>query len=67
MKVRQDRLGHADPKATMLYTHSISSDERSTAQQLGALLESEFLAQDCPNLMPETRMAPESSSEAVAN
>jgi integrase len=67
MKVRQDRLGHADPKTTMLYTHSISGDERSTAQQLGALLEQEFLAQDCPKLIPETRMAPESNSEAVAN
>jgi integrase len=66
MKVRQDRLGHADPKTTMLYTHAVSADERSTAEQLGALLEQEFLSQDCPKLLPETGTAPESDSEAVA-
>jgi hypothetical protein len=67
MKIRQDRLGHADPKTTMLYAHSISADERSTAQQLGALLEHGFLAQDCPKLPSETKTAPESHSEAIAN
>jgi hypothetical protein len=66
MKVRQDRLGHADPKTTMLYTHSVSEDDRSTAEQLGALLEQGFLSQDCPKLPPEARTAPESVSEAVA-
>ena len=66
MKVRQDRLGHADPKTTMLYTHAVSADERSTAEQLGALLEQEFLSQDCPKLPPETGTAPESLSEVVA-
>jgi integrase len=66
MKVRQDRLGHADPKTTMLCTHAVSADERSTAEQLGALLEQEFLSQDCPKLPPEARMAPEAGSEAVA-
>jgi len=66
MKVRQDRLGHADPKTTMLYTHSVSEDDRSTAEQLGALFEDGFLSQDCPKLPPETEMAPESLSEAIA-
>jgi len=66
MKVRQDRLGHADPKTTMLYTHAVSEDERRTAEQLGAVLEEGFLSQDCPKLPPETRMAPESHSEAIA-
>lgn len=67
MKVRQDRLGHADPKTTMLYTHAVSADERSTAAQLGALLEPEFLSQDCPKLPPKAQMAPEWHSEAVLN
>ena len=48
MRVRQDRLGHADPKTTMSYTHSISADERNIATQLGTLLEGGFLAQDLP-------------------
>ena len=29
MRVRQDRLGHVDPKTTLQYTHSISADERA--------------------------------------
>lgn len=66
MKLRQDRLGHSDPKTTMLYTHAVSEDERLTAEQLGDLLEDEFLSQDCPKLPPETEMAPESISEAIA-
>jgi integrase len=66
MKVRQDRLGHADPKTTMFYTHSVSEDDRSTAEQLGALLEQEFLSQDCPKLPSETGTAAELHSEAVA-
>lgn len=67
MKVRQDRLGHADPKTTMLYTHAVSADERSTAEQLGDLLEAEFLSQDCPKLPPNTGTASDLSSEAVEN
>jgi integrase len=66
MKVRQDRLGHADPKTTMLYTHAVSQDDRRTAEQLGTLLEDGFLSQDCPKLPPETGMAPDSHSEAIA-
>jgi len=66
LRVRQDRLGHADPKTTMLYTHAVSEDDRGTAEQLGALLEQGFLSQDCPKLLPETKTAPESVSEAIA-
>ncbi len=35
MKVRQDRLGHADPRTTMGYTHVIGDDHRKVAEQLG--------------------------------
>jgi integrase len=35
MKVRQDRLGHADPLTTMGYTHVIGDDHRKVAEQLG--------------------------------
>jgi integrase len=61
MRVRQDRLGHADPKTTMGYTHAISADERNVAAQLGALLQQEFLAQD----LPKTITAQERNSQAV--
>jgi hypothetical protein len=67
LRVRQDRLGHADPKTTMLYTHAVSEDDRSTAEQLGALLEDGFLSQDCPKLPPQTRTAPESHSKPLHN
>jgi integrase len=45
MKVRQDRLGHADPRTTMGYTHVIGDDDRKVAEQLG-----EFFAQVRLNL-----------------
>jgi len=45
MKVRQDRLGHADPRTTMGYTHVIGDDHRNVADQLG-----EFFAQVHLNL-----------------
>jgi integrase len=45
MKVRQDRLGHADPRTTMGYTHVIGDDHRKVAEQLG-----EFFAQVRLNL-----------------
>jgi len=67
MKVRQDRLGHADPKTTMLYTHAVSADERSTAEQLGALFEPGFLSQDCPKLPTNVGTASDAVSEAVGN
>ena len=38
MAVRQNRLGHADAQTTMDYTHAVTADERSTAEQLGKIL-----------------------------
>jgi hypothetical protein len=40
MKVRQQRLGHSDPRLTMnTYTHMASSDDERTAEQLGEILD----------------------------
>jgi len=40
MKVRQQRLGHSDPKATLgLYTHFSSEDDARIALQLSEILE----------------------------
>ena len=44
MKVRQERLGHVDPRTTMDYTHLVSGDDRRIAEELGG-----FFAQVCPN------------------
>ena len=63
MRVRQDRLGHVDPKTTMQYTHVISSDERNVAEQLGALYGPGFLAQ----VLPKTGTAREANSQAAKN
>jgi hypothetical protein len=63
MRVRQDRLGHVDPKTTMQYTHTISSDERNVAEQLGQLYGAGFLSQVCPKL----QTAQEPVSQAVGN
>jgi integrase len=39
MKVRQERLGHSDPRLTMnVYTHMASADDERIAEQLGDLL-----------------------------
>ena len=39
MKVRQQRLGHSDPRTTLgTYTHAASEDDRRIAEQLGAIL-----------------------------
>jgi integrase len=38
MAVRQNRLGHTDPKTTMEYTSVVSEDERKTAAELGRIL-----------------------------
>jgi integrase len=53
MKVRQERLGHVDPKTTMNYTHLVSEDDRLLAAKLG-----EFFAQVC--LKTETAQEVES-------
>ncbi len=40
MKVRQQRLGHSDPRLTMnTYTHMASRDDERTAEQLGEILD----------------------------
>jgi integrase len=40
MKVRQQRLGHSDPKITLgIYTHVASSDDERIAMQLGEILD----------------------------
>ena len=65
MAGRQERLRHVDAKTTMGYTHHITSDDVRVAEQLGALLDKEFLAHDLPKLTPDAETAPELSSEAV--
>jgi hypothetical protein len=39
MKVRQDRLGHTDPRVTMKhYTGAVGGDDRKAAEELGKIL-----------------------------
>jgi integrase len=39
MRVRQDRLGHADAALTLgMYTHMVSDDDRKVADELGRIL-----------------------------
>ena len=38
MALRQERLGHEDPKTTMGYTHVVTEDGRRIAEELGKLL-----------------------------
>jgi integrase len=39
MKVRQQRLGHSDPRVTLdIYTHVVGEDARSAAKQLGQVV-----------------------------
>ncbi len=38
MALRQERLGHEDPKTTMGYTHVVTEDGRRVAEELGKLL-----------------------------
>ena len=39
IKVRQDRLGHADSETTFGYTHSESADHRRVADNLGRVFD----------------------------
>lgn len=39
IKVRQDRLGHADSETTFGYTHALSSDHRRVADDLGRIFD----------------------------
>lgn len=53
LKVRQQRLGHSDPRLTLdVYTHVVSEDDVRTAALLGELL-SGIPAPNCPNLQEE--------------
>jgi len=38
LKIRQDRLGHVDPKTTLSYTHVISEDEKRVAAEFDEVL-----------------------------
>lgn len=49
----------------MGYTHLITSDDVRVAEQLGELLDKEFVAQDLPNFIPNAETASELISEAV--
>jgi integrase len=65
MAVRQERLGHVDTRTTMNYTHLVTADDVQVAQDLGAVLDRGFLAQDLPKFTPETGAASELISEAA--
>jgi integrase len=53
LKVRQQRLGHSDPRLTLgVYTHLASEDDERIAAQLGELVS----GIPCPNL-PKSKSA----------
>jgi integrase len=50
MKVRQQRLGHSDPRLTLdVYTHVASEDETRIASQFGKAFSGGILCPDLPN------------------
>jgi len=65
MAVKQERLGHVDARTTMGYTHLVTADDVRVAEELGAILDKEFIAQDLPKFAPEAETASELISEAV--
>src|SRR5208337_3380303 len=46
IKVRQDRLGHADSETTFGYTHAASEDHRRVAAELGRIFDPNTLSTD---------------------
>jgi integrase len=61
LKVRQERLGHSDPRLTLdVYTHMVNADDLRFAAQIGEMLHSNSIA---PELHP---FAPKSQKEGVA-
>lgn len=67
LRVRQDRLGHVDPKTTMQYTHTVSEDERTVAEQLGELFARAAVENSLPKFCLNVQTAQERNSQAVAN
>ena len=49
----------------MGYTHLVTADEMRVAEELGALLDNEFVAQDLPNFTAKPETASELESETV--
>jgi len=63
MKVRQQRLGHSDPRLTMnTYTHMASSDDERIAEQLGEILD--VVGQ---NMIETTKGKGPASQQALVN
>jgi integrase len=50
IKVRQDRLGHADSATTFGYTHAASEDHRRVAAELGRIFDPKNGGILCPSL-----------------
>ncbi len=62
IKVRQQRLGHSDPRLTLgTYTHAVSEDDQRVAAQLGELL----VTNSAPNCAQIRKMEGLSESEAL--
>ncbi len=59
VKVRQERLGHSDPRITInTYTHSVGQDDRRIAAQLGKILHPDApkSVEECVSLVEELRL-----------
>ena len=54
IKVRQDRLGHADSETTFGYTHAESADHRRVAEELGRIFDPATLGADVVENLTET-------------
>jgi len=58
-------IAEAQSRTRLNYTHVITADDVKVAEELAAILEHEFLAQDLPKLPPNAETASELISEAV--
>ncbi len=60
LKVRQQRLGHSDPRLTLsVYTHVAREDEQRVAAQLGKIL--------CPVVPKPKEKGPARFEQALVN
>jgi integrase len=60
LKVRQQRLGHSDPRLTLgIYTHVASEDDERVASQLGGIL--------CPLVPSDKAKGPDAERQALWN